>query len=75
MSLVPLEISGFLTRFLLIVLLFRLTFQHVKKFMDVEFARCLMVPYSVNKASFGKGRSGFDPDFRHVYTNVVMQRD
>ena len=43
--------------------------------MDIEFAMDLMVTYSVDKAYFGKGRSGFDPDFEHLYTHVIMQRD
>ena len=52
-----------------------LTPHRVKKLMDIEFAMGLMVPYSVDKAYFGKGRSGFAPDFKQVCTNVVMQRD
>ena len=58
-----------------LVLMIRLTLHHVKKLMDIEFAMGLMVPYSVNKTYFGKGRSRFDPDFRHVYANVIMQKD
>ena len=53
----------------------RLTLHHVKKLMDIEFAMGLMVPYSVNKAYFGKGRSGFAPDLKQAYTNVVTQRE
>ena len=58
-----------------LVLIIRLTSHQGKKLMDIELAMDLMVTYSFDKAYFGKGRSGFDPDFRHVYANVIMQRD
>jgi hypothetical protein len=58
-----------------LVLIIRLMPHQGKKLMDIEFAMDLMVTYSVDKAYFGKGRSGFDPDFKHLYTHVNMQRD
>ena len=58
-----------------LVLIIRLTSHQGKKLMDIEFAMDLMVTYSVDKAYFGKGRSGFEPDFKHLYTHVITQRD
>jgi hypothetical protein len=75
LSLVTLKISRFLKWFLLIVLRLRVMPHQGKKLMDIEFAMDLMVTYSVDKAYFGKGRSGFDPDFKHLYTHVITQRD